>query len=58
MDISPQNVLCCFQRAPFVYKGEVVRKPKRLSLDVWAAMNRGLYEIGKYMLETYGVFEE
>ena len=45
-------------RAPFVYKGEVVRKLERLSLDVWAAMNRGLYEIGKYMLETYGVFEE
>lgn len=45
-------------KAPFVYQGKTVCKLDRVPMEIWQHMNKGLYAIGKYMLETYGVYEE
>lgn len=47
-----------FQRPPFVYHGEVVNKLAMPPLSVWKTVNTGLYEMGKFMLETYEMYEE
>ncbi|MBR7162309.1 MAG: sugar phosphate isomerase/epimerase [Clostridia bacterium] len=44
-------------RYSFEYKGEIVRKLEKLPLDLAKQYNVLLYNIGKYMLETYGIFE-
>jgi sugar phosphate isomerase/epimerase len=45
-------------RMPFIYEGKRVRRIEGLPPELWRYMNHGLYLAGKYMLETYGVFEE
>lgn len=42
----------------FRYNGEVVRTLEKVPLSVWKAVTASLYEIGRFMLETYGLFEE
>lgn len=45
-------------RPEFRYGGEVVRKLEKVPLPVWKSVTASLYEIGRFMLETYGLFEE
>lgn len=45
-------------RPSFEYNGEIVRKLEKLPISLWKQTNVLLYEIGKYMLESYGIFEE
>ena len=42
---------------PFHLNGNVVDKLRLPPLRLWIAMYNMIYEIGKYMLETYGVYE-
>ena len=44
-------------RYSFEYKGEIVRKLEKLPMDLFKQFNVLIYNIGKYMLETYGVYE-
>lgn len=44
-------------RFSFEYEGEIVRKLEKLPIPLWKQMNVLLYDIGKFMLETYGLFE-
>ena len=44
-------------RPSFTYNGEVVRTLEFPSLDLWKKANSLVFEIGKYMLESYGLFE-
>lgn len=46
------------RRPDFVYNGEVVRTLEQPPLGVWKAMNTALYEIGRFMLQSYGAYEE
>jgi sugar phosphate isomerase/epimerase len=46
------------RRPEFVYNGEVVRTLECAPIGVWKAMNKALYEIGRFMLESYGMYEE
>ena len=39
------------------YEGEIVRKLEKLPIPLWKQMNVLLYDIGKFMLETYGLYE-
>lgn len=45
-------------RKPFIYKGEEVKKLALPSIEYWKQLHTANYIIGKYMLETYGMFEE
>lgn len=45
-------------QASFVYKGEQVTRLQMLPLSLWTKANAVVYEMGKYMLETYDMFEE
>lgn len=45
-------------RPEFRYDGQVVRTLEKLPLPVWKTVTASLYEIGKFMLESYGLFEE
>ena len=45
-------------RMRFVHQGKVVRRINGLPMELWQYMNHGLYLTGKYMLETYGAYEE
>jgi len=45
-------------RPEFVYSGEVVRILEKLPISVWKMFNTSLYEMGKFMLESYGLYEE
>jgi len=45
-------------RSEFVYNGEVVHKLEAPSFEIWRAANVTLHEIGKFMLGSYGVYEE
>lgn len=45
-------------RRPFVYKGEMVERLALPPLKVWVAFNKALYEMGRFMLEEYGLYEE
>ena len=51
--VSPSD-----RRPRFVYKGEIVRKLQSPSFAVWKAATATLFEIGKFMLETYDMFDE
>jgi sugar phosphate isomerase/epimerase len=44
-------------RFSFEYEGEIVRKLEKLPIPLWKQMNILLYDIGKFMLETYGLYE-
>lgn len=44
-------------RPAFTYNGEIVRKLEFPSLELWKKANTLLYDIGKYMLEAYGLYE-
>ena len=44
-------------RPSFTYNGEVVRTLEFFPIHLWKMAHTYLYEIGKYMLETYDVFE-
>ena len=44
-------------RYSFEYQGEIVRKLEKLPLDLMKQYTSLLYNIGKFMLETYGIFE-
>lgn len=44
-------------RAPFVYNGQVVTRLEKLPVKIWQMYMAALYETGKYMLETYDMFE-
>ena len=44
--------------ASFTYQGEKVTKLQMLPLSLWQKFNAVVYDMGKYMLETYGMFEE
>ena len=44
--------------AQFIYQGEKVTKLQMLPLSLWQKYNSVIWETGKYMLETYGLFEE
>ena len=44
--------------ANFVYQGEKVTKLQMLPLSLWQKFNAVIYEMGQYMLESYGMFEE
>ena len=46
------------RRNPFIYKGEEVRRLELPSLEYWKYLHTAAYVLGKYMLETYGMFEE
>jgi hypothetical protein len=45
-------------RYSFEYQGEIVRKLEKLPIDLLKQMNMLLYNIGKHMLDTYGIYEE
>lgn len=45
-------------RPEFRYGGEVVRTLEKVPLQVWKSVTASLYEIGKFMLESYGLYEE
>ncbi len=45
-------------RPAFRRDGEVVRTLEQPPLFLWKQANTLVYNIGKYMLETYGIFEE
>ena len=42
----------------FVYQGEVVHRLNMMPLDIWISVNTALYKMGRFMLETYGLYEE
>lgn len=44
--------------AEFVYQGERVTKLQMLPLSMWQKFNAVVYDMGRYMLETYDLFEE
>ena len=44
--------------ASFIYQGEKVTKLQMLPLSLWQRFNEAQYEMGKYMLEAYGLYEE
>lgn len=44
-------------RPAFTYNGEVVRKLEFPSLELWKKANTLVYDIGKYMLDAYGLYE-
>jgi len=44
--------------ANFVYQGERVTKLQMLPLSLWQKFNAVMYDVGRYMLEAYGLFEE
>ncbi len=44
-------------RPSFTYNGEIVRKLEFPSLELWKKANTLVYDIGKYMLEAYGLYE-
>jgi sugar phosphate isomerase/epimerase len=44
-------------RPAFTYNGEIVRKLEFPSIELWKKANTLLYDIGKYMLEAYGLYE-
>lgn len=44
--------------APFTYQGKPVTTLQMLPLSLWQKFNAAVYEMGRYMLETYGLFEE
>lgn len=47
------------RRCPeFIHDGEPVRKLELLPPELWRSANRTLFEIGKYMLESYGLYED
>jgi len=46
------------KRPEFVYNGEVITTLQRPSFEVWKAATRLLYETGRFMLESYGLYEE
>lgn len=43
--------------AMFTYQGQTVQKLQMLPLSLWQKWNTALYETGKYMLQTYELFE-
>ncbi len=45
-------------RPSFTYNGEVVRTLEQPPIFLWKMANTLLYNTGKYMLESYGMFEE
>lgn len=45
-------------RPDFVYGGEVVHTLERLPIEVWKMFNTALYGAGRFMLESYGLYEE
>ena len=45
-------------RPEFVYNGKVVRTLEMPPLRIWKMITAALYEIGKFMLESYGMYEE
>lgn len=53
MTPSPQT-----GRPEFRYNGETVRTLEMVPLSVWKSVTASLYEIGRFMLETYGLYEE
>lgn len=44
-------------RPEFRYGGQVVRRLEKVPLSVWKSVTASLYEIGKFMLESYGLYE-
>lgn len=44
--------------ANFVYQGERVTKLQMLPLSLWQKFNTVIWDMGRYMLETYDMFEE
>ncbi len=42
----------------FTYHDEKVRTLQILPLELWQKFNAVVYDMGKYMLETYGLYEE
>ncbi|MBQ4323672.1 MAG: sugar phosphate isomerase/epimerase [Clostridia bacterium] len=42
----------------FRYNGQVVRTLEKVPLRVWKSVTTSLYEIGRFMLESYGLYEE
>lgn len=45
-------------RPVFRYNGETVRTLEKVPLGVWKSVTASLYEIGRFMLESYGLYEE
>ena len=45
------------KRPEFIYNGETVTTLQRPSFEVWRAATQLLYETGKFMLESYGLYE-
>ena len=45
------------KKSTFLYMGEEVKKLQYVPLHVWQLYNTALYETGKFMLETYDLFE-
>ena len=45
-------------RYSFEYQGEIVRKLEKLPMDLVKQIHTLLYNIGKYMLEAYDIYEE
>ncbi|MBP3300834.1 MAG: sugar phosphate isomerase/epimerase [Clostridia bacterium] len=45
-------------RPEFRYGGQVVRTLEKVPLQVWKSVTASLYEIGRFMLESYGLYEE
>ena len=43
---------------PFMLEGKEINALRLPPLKIWNVVYSALYEIGKYMLETYGVYEE
>ena len=44
-------------RPSFTYNGEIVRKLEFPSIELWKKANSLVYDIGKYMLDAYGLYE-
>ena len=44
--------------ASFTYQGEKVTTLQMLPLSLWQKFNSVLYDMGRYMLEAYELFEE
>lgn len=47
-----------YDRRPFVYQGKEVQKLEWPSLELCVQMHSLLYEIGKYILQSYEIFDE
>lgn len=45
------------ERSDFVYNGQVVNTLQMMPLRVWQLVNTALYEMGRFMLESYGMYE-